>query len=264
MVYAVTGAGGYVGSRVAASLRVTGAEVRELTRASGFRLEGSVPDLSGIDGLVHCAWDFSARSAGEIQRVNVEGSRRLLHAASEAGVERIVFVSTLSAFPGCRSLYGRAKLAVEATVRSLGGQVIRPGLVWGPEPAGLYGALTRIAQLRVLPMIGGSKRLHLSHEDDVAALVGALLAGERLEQPVVAADLEPLSLEEILGRIAGRRPLLIPIPWRLAWLGVRTLELAGLRPAFRSDSVVSLVSLDETPLESGAIASPVPFRRFAP
>jgi nucleoside-diphosphate-sugar epimerase len=267
---AVTGASGYVGSRIAARLRTAGWEVRELTRQSGFTLEGGAPagSLDGVDALVHCAWDFAARSREEIERVNVEGSRRLFSEAAAAGVDRIVFVSTLSAFPGCRSLYGRAKFAVEEHVVPLGAAVVRPGLVWGPEPAGLYGALARLASLRVLPVIHGAKRLHLAHEEDLASLAFELVAGgQGAGTPIVAAAPEPLSLGAILRRIAGAhgsRLTLVPVPWQLPWLGLRLIELAGARPGFRSDSVLSLVSLDETPLASGAAAPPVPFRAFEP
>src|SRR5206468_10991476 len=67
-----------------------------------------------VSVLVHAAWDFSALTAADIHRVNVEGSARLFQLAREAGVRRIVLISSISAFNGARSLYGRAKLEVEA------------------------------------------------------------------------------------------------------------------------------------------------------
>lgn len=270
MICAVTGSAGYVGSRVAALLRAGGWDIRELARRQGFDLEAPDhgPLVEGADALVHCAWDWTARTPDDIGRINVDGSRRLVAAAHAAGVRRVVFVSTLSAFPGCRSLYGRAKLAVEALVRELDGATIRPGLVWGPRPTGLYGALARIADLPVAPTIAGARRLHLSHEDDVAALVRTLLESEAPgTDPIVAAAGEAVALPEILRRLArarGRRIRLVPVPWAAPWAALRALEAAGLKPGFRSDSVLSLVSLDEEPLSSGARPSPVPFRPFAP
>ena len=266
MHVAVTGARGYVGSRVAGRLRADGHEVRELVRPE-FALERGPADdaLAGVDGLVHCAWDFGARTRDEIWRVNVAGSKRLLGAAAGAGA-RIVFVSTLSAFPGCRSLYGEAKLEVERHALALGGAVVRPGLVWGPQPEGLYGALVRLASLPVLPSIVGAKALHLAHEDDLAALVVHLLENPTASGAIVAAAPEPLGLGEILQRVAhahARRVRLVPVPWRLPWTALRGLELVGLRPRFRSDSLVSLVSLDERPFAAAA-APPLPFRAFAP
>ena len=260
MLVAVTGARGYVGSRLVRRLREDGHEVQELNRPAFGLEQADSAAVNGADALVHCAWDFDARSRDDIRRINVEGSKRLLSAAGDAGA-KLVFVSTLSAFPGCRSLYGQAKLEVEERTLELGGIAVRPGLVWGPHPAGLYGALAKLASLPVLPSIAGAKKLHLAHEDDLAALVARLLEAPPQPGTIVAAAPEPLSFREILRRLGAKR--LVPLPWRLPWAGLRTLELAGLRPRFRSDSLVSLVSLDETPFASGA-APPFPFRPFAP
>lgn len=253
-VCAVTGASGFVGSRIAAGLEAAGWEVRPLGRATGWRL-GDAPDLAGVDAVVHAAWDFSARTAVEIERVNVEGSRRLLEAARG---RRIVFVSTLSAFPGARSLYGRAKLAVEEAALAAGGAVTRPGLVWSEDGGSLYGSLRKLARLPVLPVFS-DRTLHPAHADDVAALIARLLE-EPPAEPVVAAADQPLTLAQIL-RAANPRLRTVPVPWRLVWAPLRALEAVGLDPPFRSDSVLSLVSLDEHPFEH-ARTPPTPFRRL--
>ncbi|HSP73914.1 MAG TPA: sugar nucleotide-binding protein, partial [Gaiellaceae bacterium] len=221
-VCAVTGASGYVGSRISAALVAAGWEVRPLGRATGFRL-GEVPDLDGVDALVHAAWDFSARTQAEIERTNVEGSKRVLEAACG---RRIVFVSTLSAFPGARSLYGQAKLAVEEAARAAGGAVIRPGLVWSEEGGSLYASLRKLARLPLLPTFT-DRKLHPAHVDDVAALVGRLLDEPCTGEPIVAAARQPLTLSQIL-RAANPRLRIVPVPWRLVWAPLRALELAGL------------------------------------
>jgi nucleoside-diphosphate-sugar epimerase len=249
---AVTGASGYVGGRIAAAVEAAGHELHGL---AGWRLGGE-PDLDGVDALVHAAWDFRARTAAEIERVNVAGSRRLLEAA--AG-RRIVFVSTLSAFPGARSLYGRAKLAVEEAARAAGGAVVRPGLVWGEPGGSLFASLGRLARLPVLPIFS-DRALHPAHEDDVAALVVSLLDAEPPAEPVVAAADQPLTLAQIL-RALNPRIRTVPVPWHAVWAPLRALEAAGLDPPFRSDSVLSLVSLDEQPF-AHARAPETPFRRF--
>lgn len=276
---AVTGAGGYVGSRLAAALAADGWRIRELTRGSVPRLSGAdharftltePPDassLAGVDALVHCAWDFAARSGVDVERVNVEGSRRLLGVAGSAGIQRILFVSTLSAFPGCRSLYGRAKLAVEEATLAAGGAVVRLGLVWGPGGGSLFANLRRLASTAPLLPVFTDRRLHLLHEDDLGSAVAAILARERSHGTTyVAAAEEALPLAEILRRLArvrGRTLRTVRVPWWAVWAPLRTLELIGLRPHFRSDSVVSLVSLDEDPFVHGLVPAVV-FRPFDP
>lgn len=264
---AVTGARGYAGSRVAAALRAAGWQVRELTRSDASLENGAAPGaFDGADLAVHCAWSFAARGRGEVTRVNVAGSTRLLDQAADAGVAQQIWISSLSAFPGCRSLYGQAKLAVEEHARSLGGVVLRPGLVWGPGAGGMVGALDRaVRRLPVIPALAGE--VYLAHADDVGALVAHLGDAEPPTSPVVAAAHTPMSMAAILRALAaaaGRTPRVVPVPWPLVWVTLRGLELVGLRPRFRSDSVIGLVAADPDPFAHGVAPDPVPFRPFAP
>ncbi|HET8892709.1 MAG TPA: NAD-dependent epimerase/dehydratase family protein [Gaiellaceae bacterium] len=264
---AVTGARGYVGSRVAAALRAAGWQVRELTRSDASLEEGARPGgLDGADLAVHCAWSFAARGRREVTRVNVAGSIRLLDQAAAAGVAHQVWVSSLSAFPGCRSVYGQAKLAVEEHARSLGGVVVRPGLVWGPGAGGMVGALDRAARrLPVIPALAGE--VYVAHAEDLGALVAHLGDAEPPPGPVVAAARTPVSTSAILRALAaraGRTPRVLPVPWQLVWGTLRGLELVGFRLRFRSDSVIGLVAADPDPFAHGVAPDPVPFRPFAP
>ncbi|MFZ1992341.1 MAG: NAD(P)-dependent oxidoreductase, partial [Alphaproteobacteria bacterium] len=126
----LTGAGGYVGSRIARRLRADGWQVTALSRQPSHDVEQTIPfklgdptdpdKLRGFDALIHAAYDQRVITWSEIETVNVRGSQSLLGAAHQAGVRNIVFISTISAFDGCKSLYGKGKLAVEATAREFG------------------------------------------------------------------------------------------------------------------------------------------------
>lgn len=264
---AVTGARGYVGSCVAAALRASGWQVREPTRSEASLEQGSQPGtFDGVDLAVHCAWSFAARGHGEMTQVNVAGSTRLLDQAAAAGVRHQIWISSLSAFPGCRSIYGQAKLAVEEYALALGGVVVRPGLVWGPNARGLLGALDRAARrLPVIPVLDG--KVYLAHADDLGALIAHLGLAETPAGPVIAAARTPMSMAAILRALAaraGRTTSVVPLPWQLVWGALRGVELVGLRPPFRSDSVIGLVGADRDPFAHGVAPDPVPFREFAP
>ena len=79
-----------------------------------------------MSALVHCAYDFKPLRWDEIRAVNVEGARKLFPAARAAGVEKIICISSISAYDGCRSLYGKAKLEIEKIALDNGALVIRP------------------------------------------------------------------------------------------------------------------------------------------
>jgi nucleoside-diphosphate-sugar epimerase len=261
-VCAVTGANGFLGSRVCRYFEGKGWKVVRAGRRGAdipFSLEeGLDPETlrtQSISALIHCAYDFRPTTWGEIQRINVEGSSQVLTAARSAGVGRIVLISTVAAFPGCKSLYGRAKLLTEEEFLKAGAFVVRPGLIYGETCGGIVGTIERLVTgLPVVPLVGmGSQQLCTCHEQDLCELLFRLCT-ECLDAPgvpVVAASEETLRFREIVQRLARRKGrttvLLIPVPWRLVWCGLKASEFLGLRVGLRSDSVVSLMHQNPRP-----------------
>jgi nucleoside-diphosphate-sugar epimerase len=267
-ICAITGASGYVGGCVASRLADAGWEVRALGRRrseqerSGFTEahfdlgQRVAPQaLAGADALVHLAYDFSLNRRSDIERVNVEGSRRLFAAAREAGVDRIVYMSSIAAFPTASCLYGRAKLASEQAASAAGAAIVRPGRVWGPRGAATFGPLQRVVErLPMVPLpVPREVELYLTHEDDLAALVEGVLdrwpAGSG--KLYVAASADWIEFGELLRSLAlkaGKRPRFVQLPWRPVRLGLRILEDIGAKPPFRSDGILSLVTGDKQPL----------------
>jgi NADH dehydrogenase len=253
----VTGAGGYVGSHLVESLTGQGHEVVSLSRPLGFRL-GEPPrpgDLAGLDAVIHAAYDFSARGWAEIERVNVMGSTLLLDATIAAGVSRFVFLSSLAAYYGCRSMYGRGKVRVELEVLPRGGYVVRPGTIFGGKGGGLFQSLANlVARSSIIPLPdGGSQRLYLVHIDDLVGLLEKLI---RLDLPdnrrlVTAACPEGRTLREILGVLAreqGVRRFFLPVPSPLLLWPLRAAEVVlGPRLPVRSDSLISLLYPNPAP-----------------
>ena len=91
---AITGASGYVGSAIARCFRAHGWQVLELgrRRAQRFALGDDITiDWSGIDALVHCAWDFHVRDWADAERVNIRGSVSLMESAYAADVRSGAF-----------------------------------------------------------------------------------------------------------------------------------------------------------------------------
>lgn len=250
----LTGASGYVGSNLASRFERDGWNVVRL----GFRLGDEVrsEELQNLDALVHCAYDFRPVAWRDIHRTNVEGSRKLLERVRAGGVRKIVVLSTISAFAGCRSLYGRAKLEIEAAAESVRAAVLRPGLVYVDADSlagGMYGSLMRSARGSLAPLIDSGRHCqYLIHIDDLYALVSKLASGDLPvpRRPIVAAAPRCWTMRDLvteLGRRQDRRPRLIGVPWRAVWLGLKAAELAHLPLGYRSDSVVSLVHQDPHP-----------------
>lgn len=269
-VCALTGAHGYVGSALRRGLTAAGWTVVSLSRREKLaqdEIRWSLDEASGsgsnalheelrrreVSAVVHAAWDLRLVRPRDLEQVNVQGSLRLLTEARVADVPRFVFISTISAFDEAESYYGKTKLAVEREVVRQGGLVIRPGLVYGDRPGGMFGALkAQAAKGGIIPLLGnGRYAQYLVHEDDLAAVVVAAVSTERVPQkPVTVAHPDPWplrSLMEHLARSEGAEPRFISVPWRLVYRGLRFAETAGLKLGFRSDSVIGLVRHNRHP-----------------
>ncbi len=265
-ICAITGSNGYVGGRIKNTFAAHDWDVFELTRrpransrAMQFVLGDDVSPqlLSGVHALVHCAYDFTPLRREEIAAVNIEGSRKVLEAARAAGVPKIVYISSISAFDGCRSLYGNAKLAVEKIALANGALVVRPGLVYGKNPGGMFGRLAQsLRRSAAVPLIGGSQNQYLVHDEDLSGFIEKYASGNIEIQPQIltAAHERPWPFKQIIlemARAIGRKPLLVPLPWRFVWLGLKSAEKCGLKLAFRSDSLTGLVYQNRNPDFSG-------------
>ena len=262
-ICAITGSNGYVGGCIRNHFTALGWEIRELTRrpkpgsnAVKFQLGENVSpeSLAVVDALVHCAYDFKPLTMGEIRTVNVSGTEKLFQAARAAGVGKIVYISTISAFDGCQSLYGKAKLEMEKIALAHGALVIRPGLVYGEGPGGMFGKLTaQVRKSSVVPLIGGGSQIQfLVHQEDLCAFVERCAGGEvNLSGKILtAAHARPWPFRDLLLEIArglDKKIRFIPLPWQLVWLGLKSAETCGLRLNFRSDSLVSLMYQNPAP-----------------
>jgi nucleoside-diphosphate-sugar epimerase len=276
---AITGAQGYVGSLLRRTLAAEGWQVVSLVRHAPPGEADTVPYdlaqpsppalLDGIDTLVHCAWDLSLIRPTDIWGVNVRGTATLLRLAARAGVRRVIFVSSMSAYEGTRQLYGRAKLECESTAAALGQGVVRLGLVYGPGWGGMAGSLRKMTRLPVVPVVAARSHQYTVHEEDAAtALVRLVSLPEIPLVPLGIAHPEPVTFDRLIqaiGRTDGRAPRLMPMPWQIAYAALRTGEIAGARLPFRADSLLGLARpAQEVPNRESTRGLGLSFRPFSP
>jgi len=257
-VAAVTGARGYLGSQICETLESGGWEVIRLVRSPGpghgqvllYDLATPVTAqvreaLRSVNALIHAAYDLALTSPADIWRVNVEGTRRLLKAAKEEGVSRIIALSSMSAFAGTSQLYGRAKLDIEAITIESGGCAVRPGLVHGEQAGGMAGALRKLTTLPVVPVLGGEAGVYTVRDDDLMRVIALLASAATLEPGTISvAHPSRVTLTELLRTFAAqehRRCRFIPVPWQLVYWLLRSGELMRLHLPFRADSLLGLI-----------------------
>jgi uncharacterized protein YbjT (DUF2867 family) len=184
---AVTGATGFVGGAVLPMLIEAGWHIRALTRkpqeprAGVTWIEGALdnPDrlfalCDGADSILHIAGVVNATDAKGFEAGNVTGTANLIAAAKEAGVQRFVHVSSLSAREPKLSEYGASKMRGEklAATSLLNWTIIRPPGVYGPGDTEVLD-MFRMAQkgFVLLPPRGRASWIYV---DDLARLLTAL------------------------------------------------------------------------------------------
>lgn len=266
----VTGATGFLGRAVLAHLseggRVVRAAVRGPATGSSAVPVVAVGDLTadtdwslalrGVDTVVHCAArahvlkEQSPDPLSAFRTVNCEATLALARQATEAGVRRFIFISSIgvngaatrgTAFrhddpPQPHSPYAISKFEAEQGLRSIADEtglevvVIRPPLVSGPEPKGNLATLVKLIDKRLpLPFgLATRNRRDLVSLENLCRLIEATIDHRSAAgQTFLASDGSPISTRTLLERLArdrGRRIVLLPVPTAfLTW----PLTLAG-------------------------------------
>ncbi len=272
---AVTGSTGFLGRSITNKMKASGWSVLRLQRQKiigaetgdaiipfklGEKIDSS--SLEGVNLLIHCAYDFSLNSWEKIQEININGTKLLFDAANEAKVGLTVFISSMHAFEGCRTLYGKAKLAGEKYVIDHGGIVIRPGTLYIEKDDKLYGGqaggtlqlfekLFRITP--VIPILYSRKpTIYTSHIDDLCALIEeAVSKKDIIDKPICAVNMTPMTIKQFLIKIKERqhknKVLFIPVPWRIPWLLLVFLERINIKLSFRSESILGFIDQNPDP-----------------
>lgn len=151
--------------------------------------------------------------------IDTEGTRRAVAAASQAGVERVVYVSGVNVGPDARQHWFRAKWASEEAVRAgtASWVIVRPTWVYGPGDKA-FSLIARSLRLApVMPVPGdGQQRLQPVYVGDVAeAVVAALLRAEAAGGTFEIGGPDVVTFDDVVrapGEALGRRPVLVHVP----------------------------------------------------
>lgn len=282
----VTGASGFVGAAVARALLARGGEVRAMVRETSDRSNLADLDVEmvrgdlrtgagldeavrGCDSVFHVAADYRlwVPDPEVMHEINVEGTGRLLRAAMQGGVERIVHTSSVStigytadgtpgdeltpaSIEGMIGPYKRSKFLAEKLVQRMATEegcpvvIVNPSTPIGPgdiKPTPTGRVIDDAVHGRMPAFVDTG--LNIVHVDDVAA--GHLLAHDRgrIGDRYILGG-EDLSLQELLGRIAGlvgRRPPRVRLPHQFA-MGIAHIaeawsRLSGNVPQVTVDAV---------------------------
>ena len=280
----VTGGSGFLGSAIAAALRACGHHVRVLVRPTSPRTSLSPGDslfegdlrnraslanaLKGVRLLFHAAADYRlwARNPEEIVQNNVEGTRLLMEEALRAGVERIIYTSSVATLKpvdgasateeqrlgesGVVGAYKRSKIAAERLVEAMTERDGLPAVIVNPTtPIGPRDVRPTPTGRIIIEAAAGNMPgfvdtgLNLAHVDDIAAgHIAALLHGRIGERYILGG--ENVFLADMLAdiaRLVGRRPPTLKIPraavYPIAYGAEMMARIRGVEPFVTLDGL---------------------------
>jgi len=249
---ALTGATGFIGSRLLAALNNKRFKVRALTRTPRRDNEltqwitGDLQDRAALQALVrdasavvHCAGIVRGFTEEQFIHANVDGTANLLNTCSSvAPSARFLLISSLAAREPHLSWYARSKRLAEEKVQQQGNlawTIFRPTAIYGPGDREMK-PLFRATRLGVLPMIGppGNRFSLLFVDDLVAAIMHWVAAAEPVTGVFELDDgtrggYDFAAIARIAGQVWQRPVRTIPVPSGLVSALARVnLALAGL------------------------------------
>jgi nucleoside-diphosphate-sugar epimerase len=267
-LWSISGGAGFLGLHLARRLLADGRSVRTLDvvplddqglEESVEELRGDIRDLArvralveGADVVVHAAAALPIQASRDsIRSVNVGGTELILRAAREAGVRRVVFISSTAVYgvPEKHPIeeddplvgvgwYGESKIDAEGLCRVAAAEttIIRPKTFIGPERLGVFEILFDwIREGRRIYTLGkGENRYQLlAVEDLVDAIVRAgdepKAARETFNIGATEFGTVRSDLQALIDH-AGSVSKLQPVPVKPAELALRGLELLRVSP----------------------------------
>lgn len=252
----VTGASGYVGSKVSSCLRLRDITVIGTSRRSSnsfpheflsfdFSCSSQFELPAGVDTIIHLAANTTGLESND--QLEIDAAKRLIDASGKCGA-KFVFVSSQTAQKDAPTSYGRTKWYIEQEVLAANGIVVRPGLVYGGREKGLFGKITGVVRSSlILPALLPSPKVQPIHINDLtSALVTIATTEDLLTGVYCLGSPEPINFSKFLRVVASvrlrRRRFLLPLPTFLVrFVGI--LIGRKLRLRWGVDQLISLFEL---------------------
>lgn len=209
--------------------------------------------------LIHTAFDFAAVGDGALEAKYATFARNIAAAAGSPGV-KLIHVSSMSAYAGCRTDYGREKLWVEDLFARHGGVSVRPGLIasWRRPGAAFENLIKHATGAKLVPLLT-ARGSGFYYCDLEAVVLGIYLVARLRAKPRILSFCyrNRLGLRDSLRLIEqryGARSIKVPVPWQAIYPALLLKEKLIGKSKVRADSVLDFAYPNPAPLGRAVFA----------
>jgi nucleoside-diphosphate-sugar epimerase len=235
-VVAVTGATGFIGKHILASLIASGLRVRALSRQnrpSNSEIQWITGDLAdqkalndlvkGADIVIHCAGLVRGNNYEVFEQTNVTGTENLIQALHDQNlVPKLILISSLAAREPNLSWYARSKAKAEQVLirsaQNINWTILRPTAVYGPADKELA-PLFKATKSGILPIIGSAEsKFGLIYVEDLVQAILLCISSTNVSGKTYELDdgttggYDPYIIKQIAEQVWGHKVRIISVP----------------------------------------------------
>ncbi len=258
----VTGGTGFVGSHLVGRLAREGIETRCLVRSSSkaggietLGMEAVVGDVTerrsladavdGVDAVVHLVGIIREPKGVTFELVHSQGTRNLVEACLDAGVERFIYISALGTRPEAPSRYHKTKWEAEEIVRKSGMEytILRPSIMFGARGEFVEFLKKIIHQAPLVPVVGGSSLVQPIHVENTVDCIIQSIQGKAVNRTVEIGGPEQMTYRQLFktfAEVAGVEKTFIEIPIWLVKPLAYVMEAVMDNPPVTSQQLIML------------------------
>ncbi len=254
----ITGASGFIGSFLCKYFAENGWNVIGLVRKLPkeeirnvryelFEMPNNIPleVFKNSDAIVHCSYSKFSPSNPNSDKINKEGTEKLLEISRASSNPKFIFLSSMSAHKDALSHYGRSKFALEKIFDPNKDVILKPGLVMGN--GGMLKTISEyISKHKTIPLPGNGiqpvQTLTLLNLSDAIQKI----IMDKLSGTFCLGEVIPITIKEFYTEVAkqsNKNIKFISIPFWPLFMFVRFIETIGLKTSTSSESLLGLKQL---------------------
>ena len=190
-------------------------------------------DFKKGDYILHAAWNMKKRNIQESRKINIQGSVDFFESLNMEQKNSFIFISSVGAIKGTKSIYGNHKLDIENHILPKGGRVIRLGILFDKLADNLIFLQDLKRTTRYLPFIpnfSGKNKIYfiteLKHLNDYFNL----LKNSSVPKNFNCYDEYPINFNQLVKNILKIDKQIIPFPISITYIFIKIIN--KIMPSF--------------------------------